>query len=208
MKRQSLTLVTVVLLVSLGACSGGGSDEDPKASPSKAPSAAPATTIAPPPQPPAQPTGANGVTYEIANWDQYATDPAVLAWKQTLEGVGGSVGARKVLAPVTTGMSKRVLRPYVQSLENAWKGGWTVQPIGKVRIESVTPSGSTKSRIISCQWDPSIVFYEKGGAPVGAKSVKDISAWSKQQVDMRLRGGRWIIATSKFDGECPGGPPS
>jgi hypothetical protein len=86
-------------------------------------------------------------------------------------------------------MSKRVLRLYVQSLENALKGGWTVPPTGKVRIESVTPSGGAKTRVISCQWHPSIVFYEKGGAPVGAKSVKDISAWSKQQADMRFEGG-------------------
>ena len=150
MKRQSLAAaaVAVVLSVGLGACSGGSSDDDPKARPSTTPSASPAATTAPPPQPSAQPTGAYGVTYEIQNWEQYATDPAVLAWKQTLEAVNGSIGAGKVIEPVRTGLSKRALRPYVQSIENAWKGDWTVQPIAKVKIESVTTAGPSKTCLL------------------------------------------------------------
>jgi hypothetical protein len=203
--------VAAVLSVSVGAC-GGGSDGETKASPSKATAPAaetstPATPTTPPP-PPVQPTGAYGVTYEIQNWEQYATDPAVLAWKQTLEAVGGSVNSGKVLGPVASGMSKRALRPYVQSFENAWKGKWTVPSLSKIRIESATPSGPSRTRVIVCEWSPSVNFYDKDVTPVGVSSDEDLAQWGKDTVDMRLKDGRWIIARFDIDGDCPGGPPA
>ncbi|MET0819742.1 MAG: hypothetical protein ABWY58_02165 [Aeromicrobium sp.] len=207
MKRHALTAaaVAVVLSVSLAACSGGGSDDKPKASPSKTPSAAPATTSAAPPQPPAQPTGAYGVTYEIQNWDQYATDPAVLAWKQTLEAVGGSVNSGKLAEPVRTGMSKKVLRDYVSSLEQARSGNWHVESVGKVRVESAENSAS-RSTLTTCSWAPSTVYLTKDGKSPDGDENFDV--WLKNTYDLALRDGRWMITSSKSEGKCPGGPPA
>jgi hypothetical protein len=196
--------VAVVLSVSLGACSGG-SDGDPKASPSKTPSAAPATTTAPPAQPPAQPTGADGVTYEIQNWDQYATDPAVLAWKQTLEAFGGSINAGKLLEPVRAGMSKSALRLYVSSLEQARSGNWHVELVGKVRIESAKTTGDS-SKLTVCSWVSSVAFLTKDGkSPDGDENL---DVWLKDKYELSLRGGQWKITSAVNDGNCPGGPPA
>jgi hypothetical protein len=147
------------------------------------------------------------VTYEIQNWDEYANDPAVLAWKQTLEAVGASTNSGKLLEPVRQGMAKRVLRPYVQSLQEAWDGGWHVEPVGKIKIESVETS-ATKSRLVTCLWGPTTAFLQKDGKPVGGGTVKELAGWSKQSVDLSLRDGRWIITKLSFLEDCSGGAPS
>jgi hypothetical protein len=197
-------MAIVALSSVLSAC--GGSDEEPTSSPTKTSSAPAATTPAPTPTVPAQPVGANGVTYEIQNWDQHAADPAVLAWKQTMEAVGGSTNTGKLLEPVTAGMAKRVLRPYVQSLGEAWDGGWTLQPVGKVRIDSAATTGN-KAKLVTCLWGPSISYYDKDDQPVGASSVDEIKVWSRQQVEMTSRDGRWIISKLEFKDTCPGEAP-
>jgi hypothetical protein len=191
----------------LAAC-GSNSDDEPKTAPTKtATSAAPATTTpAPAPTPAAQPQGANGVTYEIQNWDEYATDSAVLAWKQLLEAVGGSTNSGKVLEPVRRGMAKSVLRPYVQSMEQAWDNGRTVPGDAKVKVESATTSGN-KAKLVMCLWAPSTVLYEKNGDATGGTSAKDLAAWTKQTVDLTIRDGRWVVTKIDFPGTCDGAAP-
>jgi hypothetical protein len=205
-KRHPLTAaaVAVLLSVTLGACSGGGSD-DPKPSPSTSTSAIPATTPAPSPQPPAQPAGANGVTYEIQNWDQYATDPAVLAWKQTLEAFGGSINSGRLLEPVRAGMSKKALRLYVSSLEQARSGSWHVEPVGKVRIESAQTTGA-KAKLTVCSWVQSVAFLTQDGTSPDGDENLDV--WLKDKYELALRDGRWKITSAVNDGKCPGGPPA
>jgi len=209
LKRQWLVTGTAIVALSgaLAAC-GGGSDDEPKASPTKTSSAPAATTATPEPAPTpaAQPQGASGVTYEIQNWDEYSADPAVLAWKQTLEAIGGSTLAGKLLEPARQGMAKRVLRPYVQSLNEAVDGGWTLQPVGKVKIESAKPAGN-RSELVTCLWGPTVNYY-KDGKPVGSASVAELEEWVRQEVTMTLKDGRWIISKLEFKDTCSGGAPS
>src|SRR4051794_36772762 len=107
-------LVTSALLVSLlGATSACGGSDEPDPTP-KATKTAEAT-----PTPKAQPKGADGVTYEIQNWDKYADDPVVLAYKSTNEAIGASVNGRTILPAMREGLSKRGLRTYVPSLDEA-----------------------------------------------------------------------------------------
>lgn len=205
--RQWLATGAAVVMLSgaLSACSG--SDDDPEPSPTKTSSAAPATTPAPEPTPAVvtQPPGANGVTYEIQNWDEHATDPAVLAWKQTLEAVGGSANSGKVLEPVRAGMSKKVLRMFVSSLQQAKRGNWHVEPVGKVRIESAETT-SSRSKLAVCSWGPSTVYLtEDGKSPDGDENL---DVWSKQTFELALRDGRWVITAAASDGTCPGGAPA
>jgi hypothetical protein len=189
----------------LGACSGG-SDDKPATAPPKTSSAPDVTTPAPTPTIPPQPQGANGVTYEIQNWDQYANDPAVLAWKQTLEAFGASTNAGKVLEPMRAGMAKRVLRPYVESLEQAWSGGWHVEPVGKVKVESATTSGE-KAELVTCQWAPTTAFLKKNGEAAGGASADATNIWAKQNLSMALKNGRWVITKFTYDGTCGGAAP-
>jgi hypothetical protein len=206
MRRQWLAVGVMVVASGLAACSGG-SDDKPETMPAKTSSAPAVSTPAPTPTTPTQPQGAYGVTYEIQTWDQYASDPAVLAWKQTLEAVSGSTNSGKVLEPVRAGMAKTVLRAYVGGFEDAWDGGWSVQPVGKVKIESADTSAS-KSRLVTCLWSPTTALYKKNGEPVGGGTVEDLAGWSKQKVEMRSRDGRWVITKVDFDGDCSGGAPS
>ena len=207
MTRQWLATGAALVALSgvLAACSGGS--DEPKADPTKAAtSAAPATTTpAPAPTPAAQPQGANGVTYEIQNWDEYATDPAVLAWKQTLEAVGGSANSGKVLEPVRTGTSKKVLRTFVSSLQQAKSGNWHVEPVGKVRIEAAETT-SNRSKLTVCTWGPSTVYLTKDGKSPDGDENFDV--WFKQTFELALRDGRWKITAAASDGKCSGGAPA
>ena len=203
----AVAAVVAVLSVSVGAC-GGGSDRESKASPSEATAPAAETSTPAPPAtpapPPVQPTGAYGVTYEIQNWEQYATDPAVLAWKQTLEAVGGSVNSGKLLEPVRAGMSKKVLRRYVSSLKQAKSGGWHVEPVGKVTVESAETTAS-RSKLTTCSWAPSTVYFTKDDTSPDGDENFDI--WHKNRYELAVRDGQWTITSVESDGNCPGGPP-
>jgi hypothetical protein len=208
MKRQWLATAAAVVVLSCGlaACSGS-SDDKPDAAPAKT-SSAPASTPTPAPAPttPPQPQGANGVTYEIQNWDQYATDPAVLAWKQTQEAIAASANQGKVLEPMRAGLSKRALRDYVESIQQAWDGDWHVEATGKVRIESASTTGD-RATFVACLWAPTTAFLRKNGLAVGADTAKDAEVWQKQNVQMAMRDGRWLITKFEYDGECSGGAP-
>jgi hypothetical protein len=136
----------VVLLSGLSAC--GGSDD--KADPKPAASATPTT--------PVQPKGELGVTYDIQNWDTYADDPAVLAYKKTNEAVSASGNARRVLPAMREGLSRPLLRQYVATLNTVWKHRWHFLEEGSATVRSAS-STSSRARLVMCEWKPSFAFY-------------------------------------------------
>ena len=149
---------------------------------------------------PVQPKGADGVTIDIQNWDAYADDPVVLAWKTANEAIGASLNQGKVLAAARNGMGKDVLRSYLPSLREGWKQDWHVKAVGKVRIQSARTSVSD-SQLVVCMWGSSIGFYDKKNKYVG----KPENFWRKQNVKLTLSGNRWVLTSFEFDGKCPGG---
>ncbi|KQV74947.1 hypothetical protein ASC61_08015 [Aeromicrobium sp. Root344] len=192
------SVAVLALLLGVSACGSDDDKADPK--PTK-------TTASPTPTTPVQPKGADGVTYEIQNWDAYADDPAVLAWKQAVEGVAGSTNARKVLPSMRQGLSKSVLRTYVASIKQAWKGDWHVDKVGDAKVQSVRTSGN-QARMVVCVWNPTTVYYDKNNKPIGDPSRAELSTWARQKVTMRLTGGHWIMTAFKYSGKCPGGAPA
>lgn len=187
--------VLVSLLGGVSACSGSDDKADPK------PTATESTTAAPTPSP--QPTGADGVTFELQNWDDHADDPAVLAWKTTNEGIAASVNDGKLLPAARAGLTKRVLRLYLPSLQESWKQDWHVKKVGKARVESARTTDSS-SRLVMCVWAPSTGFYDKKNTYVG----KSENFWRKQRVKLALTGDQWVVTSFKFDGKCPGNEPT
>ncbi|MEJ7634967.1 hypothetical protein [Aeromicrobium sp.] len=193
MSRQLLTAgVALVALLSVTACSG--SDDEPQPKPTKSTSATPAA--------PEQPEGADGVTYRIQNWDDYAEDPAILAWKQANEALAASINQGKVLPSLRRASSKSVLRENVTAVNNAKKNDWRVKKLGKVRVETADTVGS-KATLLVCLWAPSVGLYEKDGSYYGDKEV----FWFRQDSTLKKTSGGWVVATSKYDGKCPGGAP-
>lgn len=192
-------LVTSVLLVSLlgGMSACGGDDDEPDSTPKAS------KTVDATPTPEAQPRGADGVTYEIQNWDDYADDPAVLAYKTSSEAIGASINGGTILPAMREGLSKRGLRTYAPSLDMAKKRSFHVLPLGKVKISSVTTKGS-RARLVVCAWIPSVAYYDKNGKAVDNASKK----WLKQDVGMRSRSGAWVLDTIEFTGNCKGGEPA
>jgi hypothetical protein len=195
-RRQSLVtgVALAALLLGISACGGSDDKADPK--PTK-------TTASPTPTPSVQPKGAYGVTFEIQNWDAYADDAAVLAWKQINEAVAGSSNTGKLLAPMRQGMSKKVLRQYLPGVQAGWKNDWHVKPVGKVKVLSARTSSSS-AQLTTCLWGPSVGFYTAKDKYFGEPEVY----WLKQKVKMVLTSGTWVMDTVTFDGKCPGGEPA
>lgn len=197
MSRQSLatSVAVAALLLGVSACSGSDGDKaDPK--PTK-------TTASPTPTTPAQPKGASGVTYEIQNWDDYADDPAVLAWKTAFETLTGSTNAHKVLPGMSKQVSKSVLRQFVAGVDAAKKNRWSVKPVGKVKVGSAKTTAS-QSTLTMCLWGTSVGVYEENGEYVG----KPDRFWLKQTAKLTFSGGRWILTAFTYKGKCSGGAPA
>jgi hypothetical protein len=196
MSRQPLVSSVALAALLLGVSACGGSDggrADP--TPTK-------TSASPTPTTPVQPKGADGVTYEIQNWDAYAADPAVLAWKQIFEASNGSINRGKLLPLARTGLSKPVLRILSGNLDRSIKSGWHVKPLAKVKVESARTSGSS-SRVVVCLWAPSTGLYDSKGGFVGEPE----RFWKRLQSDLSRTSGAWVIDTNTLKGKCPGGEP-
>lgn len=199
MSRQLLATGVAAVTLALGLTACGGSDDEPKATATPTPTPAVTTTAAPP----VQPTGANGVTYEIQNWDDYAADPAVLAWKTTFETLSASSNQGKVLPGLRTSTSKSVLRQFVAAVNQAKKNQWRLKDIAKVNVRSASTKGA-ESSLIMCLWGPTVGYYEKSGKYHGKPEV----FWFKQSVKLSLKSGHWIITKFTYNGKCPGGAPA
>jgi hypothetical protein len=193
-------LLAVLVVATCTAC---GADEKPSADPETTPKAtATSTPSATPSTPPKQPRGAYGVTYDIVNWEKYADEPAVLAWKQTTEAASGSLNGKKLIPALRQGTSPSMFKLYFRSLQDGWANGWYVRPVAKIRIQSVESGGRT-SKVHVCSWDPSAVFYEKDGSAVGGVKKE----WTRQIVGMTLQGARWRVSSVDTPGKCKGVPP-
>lgn len=196
MIRQSLmaSVAAAALLLGVSAC--GGSDSDsPETKPTATTSATPTGTP--------QPEGKNGYTYDILNWDAHADDPAVLAWKQTMELLGASTNQRKLLPALRDHVSKPVLRQFVSALNQANKNDLHLRSPAQVRVQSAKTTGST-ARITMCLWGPTNGYYEKSGKYWGKPEV----FWFKQDAVLKSADGTWILDSFDYNGKCSGGAPA
>lgn len=199
MSRQSLVVgvALATLLLGLSACGGGDGDgdkADPKAT--KATSSPTPTTLA-------QPKGAHGVTVDIQNWDKYADDPAVLAYKQASEATGGSMNKHKLVPGITRILSKPVLRLVSANVANGKKNRWSVPKVAYVKLESSRTSGS-EARLVTCEWAPSTDVRDRNGKLLG--DVK--REWRKYSVKLTSKSDTWVLQPIKQIGTCPGGAPA
>jgi len=192
------------LAVLVGASSVAcGAEKKPAAEPEPEPSvSASVTPSATPSSPPTQPRGVAGVTYEILNWEKYAADPAVLAWKQTTEAAGASMNTRKVLPALRQGSTPSMFKLYLGNVQDGWANEWHVRPVAKILVQSAT-TGAKKSTLQVCLWDPSSVFYQKDGSAYDG--VKE--EWTRQIVGMTVQGTRWRVSSLETPGKCKGVPP-
>ncbi len=195
MSRQLLVTGVVVAACVSGLAGCSGSDEKPDPKPTK--------TASPTPTIPVQPKGASGVTYEIQNWEEYADDPAVLAWKTTFETLTGSTNKHKVLPAMRKQVSKKVFRQFVGGVNAAEQNGWHVKPVGKVKVGSAKTTGSD-ANLTMCLWGTSVGVYEKNGKYVG----KPDKFWLRQTAKLELSEGRWVLTSFTYKGKCPGGAPA
>ena len=183
------------LLLGLSACGGSDGDKaDPK--PTK-------TSESPTPATPAQPEGADGVTVDIANWDAYADDPAVLAWKQATEAINASANERKVVPTLRKTLSKKLLRKYVGNIKLAWKNDWHVSSVVSAKVDRSRPSGS-QTQLVVCAWAPSETFRKKNGAMV----IKPDQKWNRKTVEVKPVGSTWVVTSLTTKGTCTGGAPA
>lgn len=186
--------MAVATILILSACGGGGSS-----SPESSKSSTPA------PSPAAQPKGEYGVTYEIQNWDEYAEDPAVLAWKKISEALGAVINIERIPDYLRGRVPAETLANITQNLKNAKGRGFYYQDVAKARIESATRTGDAAT-LVTCEWLPSISLHQEDGKLYGDDG--DSEKWSKYRVTMKLAELGWIITAFKDEGTCPGAPPS
>ncbi len=147
-----------------------------------------------------QPRSTTGATYDILNWDEYADDPAVLAWKKTLESLSGSLLRGKLLPYVRKYTNDKMFRLYTAQLETGLDEGWKIKRVAQVHVES--SRGTTSKRPVQiCTWGPTASLFHKDGTPL--KPVKP--EWSRQMVNAQGAGDRWRISDLKYvAGVCKG----
>ncbi len=196
MRRQSLAagVAVAALLLSLSACGGSDDKADPK--PTK-------TTASPTPTTPVQPKGADGVTYDVLNWETYADDPVVTAYKVTNEAISASINGRKVLPGLRAGVDKAYLRKTVDNMKFVEKKDWHVPSTASVKVDDVSTSG-TSAALTACVWRPSYLYQDKNDKVVGSPD----KWWDKQITKFTKSGERWVLSSVELKGKCPGGAPA
>jgi hypothetical protein len=142
------------------------------------------------------------VTVDVQNWEEYAHDPAVLAWKQATEGINASANARKILPALRAGLSKELERKYVKNVGVAWTNDWHVSAVTRVKVLRSRPLGS-HTQLVVCAWVPSETFRKKGGATV----IKPDQTWGRKTIEVTPVGGSWVVTSIVSKGTCPGGAP-
>ena len=196
MRRQSLvtSVAVAALLLGLSACGGSDDKADPK--PTK-------TTASPEPTTPVQPKGADGVTYDVLNWETYAEDPVVMAYKVTNEAISASINARKVLPALRQGVGKAFLRTTVSNMKFVEQKRWHLPDVASVKVEDVSTTGS-KTVLTACVWRPSYLYQDKNDKVVGTPD----KWWDKEITKLTKSGERWVITSVDIKGKCPGGAPA
>lgn len=202
MTRPWIRSVALALAVMATSTACGG-DKEPSADPEPTPTSTASSTPTPTPStPPEQPQGASGVTYDILNWEEFADDPALLAWKQTTEAASGSMNSGKLLPALRQGTTPGMFKLYLRSVQNGWANEWHVKPVAKIRVLSAK-TRAKKADLQVCVWDPSSVFYEKNGSAYGGDLTQE---WTRQNVGMTLQGTQWRVSEVESPGKCKGVP--
>ena len=187
------------------AATGCGAEDKPSADPEPSTSSSPATpteTVSASPTAKPQPSSTTGATYDTLNWDEYADDPALLAWKKALEAAAGSMKQGKLLPGLRENTTPEMFRVYYANVETGLEDGWQVKPVAHVWVESSKARG-TKTTLRLCLWSPTTSVYLKDGSPVGGGPIK--KEWNRQVVRVTETGGRPRVAEVDFSaGICKG----
>ncbi|MEX0428589.1 hypothetical protein AB3X52_13240 [Nocardioides sp. DS6] len=142
------------------------------------------------------------MTVDILNWDKYATDPVVLAYKQAVEAFQGSANMGKLAPGFTDLFAASMHSSLVSSLEFGWHNKLHMPVTAKFRIASVKTHGHRAS-LTSCAWGPSYGYYDKQNKWYGPAQ----HYWLRFSTNLRNAQGSWKITGTKSTGKCQGGAP-
>ena len=176
------------LLLTIAGCTGGGDTE---------PTPEPEPTETTPTGPPPQPEGADGVTWEIQNWDEYAEDEAVLVWKQWNEAVSASISRGELLAPARELSTREVIDQYLGSLEYARENDFRSQDNTAVRVARSEVEGDVAT-VVTCVWSKSVELVTTDGDYVSDEEPR----WLRQVAEVELEGDAPVITRADYDGTC------
>lgn len=195
MSRKLFTtgIALASLLVGGAACGGSADEVEPRPGPTTT------TTVAPTPQP----RGADGVTFDVINWDDYSEDPVVLDYKTIRESRSASINTRTLLPDARRGMSKELLSDLTDSMKFVESKGWTLPTTVKVRVRDVRTQGR-QAILTMCVWRPSAIFQDNDGKVVGTPD----RYWDREVTKLTRSGDRWVITSEDKPGRCRGGAPA
>lgn len=174
---------------------------DPESTP--ATSATPASPASPTPTAESQPRGAHGVTFQIVNWDDYADDPVVNAWKKTIEAFYGSVNAREPNEEFLRRTAGDQRRMWVGNINYARERDLVGPAVMKGRVVSVEVVGR-KATLVGCDLRQTTNFR-----PRGEKYTDGERGFHKMTNTFVRRGKgadqRWVMTDSEPGGRCAKG---
>ena len=205
MTRHRGHLIGLVAALTLGltACGGGDPSAQSSTSPSSSPSTSAPTSTAPSPTgPPAQPKGKYGVTVDILNWDKYATDSAVLAYKRAAEAFQGSANLGHLAPGFTQSFAKPMQRKLVSGLQFGWTHHLHMPKTVKARVVASRSRGATTT-VVDCAWGPTYGYYDSHDKWYGTPE----RYWLRESWTLRKVGGQWKVTAGKSAGKCAGGAP-
>lgn len=196
--RTRTTLVTTAAAITVALGLGGCSHDEPSPKPTR-------TTVTPSPTRtvPPQPDGADGVTYDVQNWEKYADDPAVLVWKQLSETLSASVNQGRLVPRASSLASRSMLRPILKNLRFAWSHDLRVRPVARVAVLRSQKNG-TRTRLVTCSWDVSADYYRADGTFYGEPE----SIWHKDVWTVEQQGKVHLVTSLKPSGTCRLDPPA
>ncbi|RYJ00110.1 MAG: hypothetical protein EON52_24380 [Actinomycetales bacterium] len=195
--RSSAAACAAALAMLLAACSGSSDADEPKASATPTPTATTPTAAA-------QPEGAHGVTYRIRNWDEYESDPVVLAYKKAYEGVIASANDKRIYPELRDGYTKKGLRDQLPGIKQAWPDDWSLPSEALAVIESVKTSGS-KATVTACVWGESNDYRDAKGTFIDPSITRQ---WNRRVGTLVKSGNTWKIDARKTKGTCKIEAPS
>lgn len=195
--RFGAAACAAALAVLLSACSGSSDADESETSATPEPTAT-TPSVAP------QPVGAHGVTYRIRNWDEYATDPVVLAYKKAYEGVIASANDKKIYPELRNGYTTKGLRDQLPGIKQAWPDDWSLPSEALAVIQDVKTSG-TRATVTACVWGESNDYRDAKGAFIDPSIVR---RWNRRVGMLVKSGDTWKIDVRKTTGTCKIEAPS